>query len=166
MEGMARDYACFCADWVTELDRHDALQLLLHEWISEISLTSYNTTFVTSPVAAHSSLTPFLRSKSNEGSSSSSSRVNICFRTTIRPLLAAWLLNPPDAVSAGPISSSESQSSNFLNSSIRSVQRRTVKHTYLCILPILFVAFFLSTTFLSPPPCPPIPCCLCPNSAF
>jgi len=133
------------------------------------SFTSYKTTFVTSPRVAHSSLTSSLRSKSNEGSSSNSSRMNVCFSTTTRPLLFAWSLNLPVAVSVGPSPSSESQSFNFLNLLMRPVQHETIRGAYLCILPILLVAFFRSTTFLSPPPppCPPTPCCcLCPNSAL
>lgn len=76
-----------------------------------VTLTSYNTTFVTSPSVAHSSLTSSLRSKSSEGSSSSSPRVNMCLRTTTLPFLS---LNLSAAESVGPNSSPESQSSNFL----------------------------------------------------
>ena len=96
------------------------------------SLTSYETTFVTSPRVAHSTLASSLRSKSNEGSSSNSSRVNTCFGTTTRPLLFAWSLNLPVAVRVGPSSSSESQSSNFLNFLMRSIQQETIQGTHLC----------------------------------
>ena len=69
-------------------------------------------------------------------------------------------------MSAGPSSSSESKSSNLLNFSIGPIQERTVKETYLCILPILLVAF-LSTTVLSLSlPCPPAPMLPMPKLGF
>jgi hypothetical protein len=68
--------------------------------------------------------TPSLRSKSNERSSSNSSRVNMCLRTTT---LFAWLGNLSVTAGVGPNSSSESQSSNFLSLSIRFVQQEAVR---------------------------------------
>ena len=124
---------------------------------------SYTTTFVASPRVIHSSFTSSLRSKGNLGSSSNSSRVNMCFRTT-RPSLFVWLLNLSVTAGVEPNPSSESQSSNFLSLLIRSVQQEVIRETHLYILPILFVALSSFTIFLSRP-YPPGPCCLCPNPA-
>ena len=71
-------------------------------------LTSYNTTFVTLPICSASSLTSSFNSKSNVGSSLSSSSVNICLRTTTLELVTEG------KASASPLSSSLSQSLIFL----------------------------------------------------
>ena len=129
-----------------------------------LSPTSYNTTLVTSPSVSHSSRTSSFKSRSNDGSSSSSFRVNMCLSTTTRLFLFAEIC-VSSSVIAGPKLSSSTHSSNFLaRHLVESYNDDKSERAYFCILPIRFVIFFLSTTLLGFAS-PPVLSFLCPNSA-
>lgn len=110
--------ACLSTNWISEFDRHYPFWFLLQK--SQILreeegcvLTSYKTTFVTSPRIEHSSRTSSFKSRRSDASSSSCFRVNICLRTTTRLFLFATV-DLSWTSGAGPNSSPESHSSSFL----------------------------------------------------
>lgn len=138
-------YASLSTDRISEFDRHYSLWFLLSRKSSiEIEevicvLTSYKTTFVTSPRLEHSSRTSSFKSRRSDASSSSCLRVNICLRTTTRLFLFA-AVDLSWTSEEGPNSSPESHSSSFLqfisNNTPRNMRRwRTSACSLFVLLP-------------------------------
>lgn len=175
-EGLTYDYACFRADWVTEFDRHNTRWLLLPKkirvsnkpgWVYKPGVSHIVQHNVRDIPKGRTLLSHvFFEVQEQRGVLFQFSQSEHVFQdddSAVLVRLVTELIHRckcrTELVFRVPIL-------QFPECPMRLTRRKSGRSAYLCILPILFVAFFLSTTFLSTP-CPPAPCwCLWANSAF
>ena len=111
------------------------------------TLTSYNTTFVASPGVTHPSLV-LVEVQEQRRILFQLTQGERMFQNDDSATLSHFVAEPVHRCESKTNFIFQVSILNFLNFSIGPISKQTVKETYLCILPILFATFFLSTTFL------------------